>query len=151
MKNKVREICIYSISNNGIIKPRMYYKDAPHEYCNNDWLSILAFCTILLSIMSVALLKVSIVAFVLTLIPLACTATICMIIQQRIYQSCWNALYLKTKTEEQKKLRDDFLAQRENQIATLETLKNTPIGKLTSVQKERMEELEYTIKYQEFR
>ena len=151
MKDEIREICIYRIAENGIIKPRVYYKDSPHEYCTNDRLGVLAFCLTLLSVMSLFLTQISAVAFVFTLTPLLCTAIVCKVIQQRLYQKCWNELYLKTKTPEQKKLREDYLAQRENQIKTLETLKNTPIGKLTPMQKERMEELDYIIKYQEFR
>lgn len=151
MKDKIKEICIYRIAENGIIEPRVYYKDSPHEYCTNDWLGVLALCLTLLSIMSLFLTQISAVAFVLTLTPLLCTAIVCKVIQQRLYQKYWNELYLKTKTPEQEKLREDYLAQRENQIATLEALKNTPIGKLTSAQKERMEKLEYTIKYEEFR
>lgn len=151
MKDKAREVCIYRISNNGIIKPKMYYKDAPHEYCNNDWLSVLSFVLVCFCIISFVLLKVSLTVFLLVVIPLVCITAFCIALQQRIYQDSWNELYLKTKTPEQKKLREDYLAQRENQIATLETLKNTPIGKLTSVQKERMEELSYKIKYEEYR
>lgn len=151
MKDKVREICIYKIAENGTIKPRVYYKDSPHEYCTNDWLGVLAFCLTLLSVISLSLIKLSTIVFVVTLTPLLCVAIACRIIQQHLYQKYWNELYLKTKTSEQKKLREDYLAQRENQIATLETLKNTPIGKLTSAQKERMEKLEYTIKYEEYR
>ena len=151
MKVKIKEVCIYRIAENGIIKPRVYYKDSPHEYCTNDWLGALVPCLTLLSIMSLFLNQISAVAFVLTLTPLLCTAIVCKVIQQRLYQKYWNELYLKTKTPEQEKLREDYLAQRENQIATLEALKNTPIGKLTSAQKERMEELDYIIKYQEFR
>ena len=151
MKGKIREVCIYRIAENGIIEPKVYYRDSPHEYCTNDWLGVLAFCLTLLSVMSLFLTQISAVAFVLTLTPLLCTAIICKVIQQRLYQKYWNELYLKTKTPEQEKLREDYLTQRENQIKTLETLKNTPIGKLTSTQKERMEELDYIIKYQEFR
>lgn len=151
MKGKIREVCIYRIAENGIIEPRVYYRDSPHEYCTNDWLGVLALCLTLLSVMSLFLTQISAVAFVLTLTPLLCTAIVCEVIQQRLYQRYWNELYLKTKTPEQEKLREDYLAQRENQIATLEALKNTPIGKLTSAQKERMEKLEYTIKYEEFR
>lgn len=151
MKGKIREVCIYRIAENGVIEPRVYYRDSPHEYCTNDWLGVLALCLTLLSVMSLFLTQISAVAFVLTLTPLLCTAIVCKVIQQRLYQKYWNELYLKTKTPEQEKLREDYLAQRENQIATLEALKNTPIGKLTSAQKERMEKLEYTIKYQEFR
>lgn len=151
MKGKIREVCIYRIAENGIIEPRVYYRDSPHEYCTNDWLGVLALCLTLLSVMSLVLTRISAVAFVLTLTPLLCTAIVCKVIQQRLYQKYWNELYLKTKTPEQEKLREDYLAQRENQIKTLETLKNTPIGKLTFTQKERMEELDYIIKYQEFR
>lgn len=151
MKGKIREVCIYRIAENGIIEPKVYYRDSPHEYCTNDWLGVLAFCLTLLSVMSLLLTQISAVAFVLTLTPLLCTAIVCKVIQQRLYQKYWNELYLKTKTPEQEKLREDYLAQRENQIKTLEALKNTPIGKLTFTQKERMEELDYIIKYQEFR
>ena len=151
MKGKIREVCIYRIAENGIIEPKVYYRDSPHEYCTNDWLGVLTFCLTLLSVMSLFLTQISAVAFVLTLTPLLCTATVCKVIQQRLYQKYWNELYLKTKTPEQEKLREDYLTQRENQIKTLEALKNTPIGKLTSTQKERMEELDYIIKYQEFR
>lgn len=151
MKGKIREVCIYRIAENGIIEPKVYYRDSPHEYCTNDWLGVLALCLTLLSVMSLFLTQVSAVAFVLTLTPLLCTAIVCKVIQQGLYQKYWNELYLKTKTPEQEKLREDYLTQRENQIKTLETLKNTPIGKLTFTQKERMEELDYIIKYQEFR
>ena len=151
MKGKIREVCIYRIAENGIIEPKVYYRDSPHEYCTNDWLGVLTFCLTLLSVMSLFLTQISAVAFVLTLTPLLCTAIVCRVIQQRLYQKYWNELYLKTKTPEQEKLREDYLAQRENQIKTLEALKNTPIGKLTFTQKERMEELDYIIKYQEFR
>lgn len=151
MKDKIREVCIYRIAENGIIKPRVYYKDSPHEYCNSDWLSVLAFCLVCFCIVLIALIKLSLTVFLLTEIPLVCITVFCIALQKSIYQDSWNELYLKTKTQEQKKLRENYLAQRENQIATLEALKNTPIGKLTSAQKERMEKLEYTIKYEEYR
>lgn len=151
MKNKVREICIYKIAENGIIKPRVYYRDSPHEYCSSDFAGVIAFCLVCFCILSIILIKLSLLIFILTEIPLVCITTLCLILQHSIYQDKWNELCLKTKTPEQKKLREDYLAQRENQIATLETLKNTPIGKLTSAQKERMKELDYIIKYQEFR
>lgn len=152
MKDKVREVCIYRKEDNGEIRPRIYRR------CDRDWkyedeadfLAAIMWMLILDFLFTLPLMQIT--AWFLLFLSLPCLmfAVLFGYLEKRILDRCWNELYVKSKTAEQQKLKEDFIAQRENWITTCEGLKNTPIGKLTTSQKERMEKLEYDIKYLDF-
>lgn len=152
MKDKVREVCIYRKVDNGEIRPRIYRR------CDRDWkyedkadfLATIMWVFILTFLFTFPLIQIT--AWFLLFLSLPCLmfAVLFGYLEKRILDRCWNKLYLKSKTAEQQKLKEDFIVQRENWITTCEGLKNTPIGKLTTSQKERMEKLEYDIKYLDF-
>lgn len=149
MKDKVREVCIYKKEDNGEIRPRIYSR------CDRDWkyedkadfLAAIMWVFVLAFLFTLPLMQIT--AWFLLFLSLPCLmfAVLFGYLKERVLNRCWNELYVKSKTAEQQKLKEDFIVQRENWITTYEGLKNTPIGKLTTSQKERMEKLEYDIKY----
>lgn len=108
------------------------------------WVFVLAF------LFTLPLMQITAMFLLFLSLPCLMFAVLFGCLKEKILNRCWNELYLKSKTAEQQKLKEDFIAQRENWITTCEGLKNTPIGKLTTSQKERMEKLEYDIKYLDF-
>ena len=152
MKDKVREVCIYKKEDTGEIRPRIYRR------CDRDWkyedkadfLAAIMWVFVLAFLFTLPLMRIT--AWFLLFLSLPCLmfAVLFGCLKEKILNRCWNELYLKSKTAEQQKLKEDFIVQRENWIITCEGLKNTPIGKLTTSQKERMEKLEYDIKYLDF-
>ena len=152
MKDKIREICIYRKKDNGEIRPRIYRR------CDRDWkyedkadfLASIMLVFILMFLFTLPLIQITAWFLLFLSIPCLMFAVLFGCLKEKILNRCWNELYLKSKTEEQQKLKEDFINQRENWIITCEVLKNTPIGKLTTSQKERMEKLEYDIKYLDF-
>ena len=152
MKDKVREICMYRKEDNGEIRPRIYRR------CDRDWkyedkadfLAAIMWVFVLVLLFTLPLMQIT--AWFLLFLSLPCLmfAILFGYLKEKVLNRCWNELYLKSKTSEQQKLKEDFIVQRENWITTCECLKNTPIGKLTTSQKERMEKLEYDIKYLDF-
>ena len=152
MKDKVREICMYRKEDNGEIRPRIYRRcDRDWKYDDKaDFLAAIMWVFVLTFLFTLPLMQIT--AWLLLFLSLPCLmfAILFGCLKEKILNRCWNELYLKSKTEEQQKLKEDFIYQRENWITTCEGLKNTPIGKLTTSQKERMEKLEYDIKYLDF-
>ena len=152
MKDKVREVCIYTKEDNGEIRPRIYRRcDIDWKYEDKaDFLAAIMWVFVLTFLFTLPLMQIT--AWFLLFLSLPCLmfAVLFGCLKEKILNRCWNELYLKSKTEEQQKLKEDFIYQRENWITTCEGLKNTPIGKLTTSQKERMEKLEYDIKYLDF-
>lgn len=152
MKDKVREVCIYRKEDNGEIRPRIYRR------CDRDWkyedeadfLAAIMWMFILLFLFTLPVIQVTTWSLLFLSLPCLVLAILFGYLEKRILDRDWNELYLKSKTAEQQKLKENFIAQRENWITTCEGLKNTPIGKLTTSQKERMEKLEYDIKYLDF-
>ena len=152
MKDKVREVCIYRKEDNGEIRPRIYRR------CDRDWkyedkadfLASIMWIFVLLFLFTLPVIQVTAWSLLFSSLPCLVLAILFGYLEKRILDRCWNELYLKSKTEKQQKLKEDFIVQRENWITTCEGLKNTPIGKLTISQKERMEKLEYDIKYLDF-
>lgn len=152
MKDKISEICIYRKKDNGEIRPRIYRR------CDRDWtdedktdlLASIMWMFILLFLFTLPVIQVTAWSLLFLNLPCLVLAIIFGYLEKRILDRCWNELYLKSKTAEQQKFKEDFIAQRENWITTCEGLKNMPIGKLTTSQKERMEKLEYDIKYLDF-
>lgn len=152
MKDKVREVCIYRKEDNGEIRPRIYRR------CDRDWkyedkadfLAAIMWMFVLAFLFTLPVIQVTAWSLLFLSIPCLVFAILFGYLEKRILDRCWNKLYLKSKTAEQQKLKEDFIVQRENWITTCEGLKNTPIGKLTTSQKERMEKLEYDIKYLDF-
>ena len=152
MKDKVREVCIYRKVDNGEIRPRIYRR------CDRDWkyedkadfLAAIMWIFVLVFLFTLPMMQIT--AWLLLFLSLPCLmfAILFGYLKEKVLNRCWNELYLKSKTAEQQKLKEDFIYQRENWITTCEGLKNTPIGKLTTSQKERMEKLEYDIKYLDF-
>ena len=152
MKDKVREICMYKKKDNGEIRPRIYRRcDRDWEYeIKADFFAMIMW--IFISVLLFTLPLIQITSWFLLFLSLPCLmlAILFGCLKEKVLNRCWNELYLKSKTAEQQKLKEDFIYQRENWITTCEGLKNTPIGKLTTSQKERMEKLEYDIKYLDF-
>lgn len=152
MKDKVREVCIYTKEDNGEIRPRIYRR------CDRDWkyedkadfLAAIMWIFILMFLFTLPMMKITETWLLFFNLPCLMLAVLFGYLKERVLNRCWNELYLKSKTTEQQKLKEDFIVQRENWITTCEGLKNTPIGKLTTSQKERMEKLEYDIKYLDF-
>lgn len=149
MKDKVREVCIYKKEDNGEIRPRIYRRcDRDWKYDDKaDFLAAIMWAFVLTFLFTLLLMQI--IAWFLLFLSLPCLMFTVLFgcLKEKILNRCWNELYLKSKTAEQQKLKEDFIVQRENWITTCEGLKNTPIGKLTTSQKERMEKLEYDIKY----
>ena len=149
MKNKVREICIYRKEDNGEIRPRIYCR------CDRDWkyedkadfLAAIMWIFVLVLLFTLPLMQITYWFLLFLSLPCLMLAILFGGLKEKVLNRCWNELYLKSKTAEQQKLKEYFIYQRENRITTCEGLKNTPIGKLTTSQKERMEKLEYDIKY----
>lgn len=149
MKDKVREVCIYRKKDNGEIRPRIYRR------CDRDWkyedkadfLATIMWVFIFMFLFTLLLTQITPWFLLFASFPCLMLAVLFGYLKEMVLNKCWNELYLKSKTAEQQKLKEDFIAQRENWITTCEGLKNTPIGKLTTSQKERMEKLEYDIKY----
>ena len=149
MKDKVREVCIYRKEDNGEIRPRIYRR------CDRDWkyedkadfLAAIMWIFILMFLFTLLLTQITAWFLLFASFPCLMLAVLFGYLKEMVLNKCWNELYLKSKTTEQQKLKEDFIVQRENWITTCEGLKNTPIGKLTTSQKERMEKLEYDIKY----
>lgn len=152
MKDKVREICIYRKEDNGEIRPRIYRRcDRNWKYEDKaDFLAAIMWMFILTFLFTLPLMQITAWFLLFLSLPCLILATLFGYLKEMILNRCWNELYLKSKTAEQQKLKEDFIVQRENWITTCEGLKNTPIGKLTTSQKERMEKLEYDIKYLDF-
>ena len=152
MKNKVREICMYRKEDNGEIRPRIYRRcDRDWKYDDKaDFLAAIMWVFVLAFLFTLPLMKITAMFLLFFSLPCLILAVLFGYLKERVLNRCWNELYLKSKTEEQQKLKEDFIYQRENWITTCEGLKNTPIGKLTTSQKERMEKLEYDIKYLDF-
>ena len=152
MKDKVREVCIYTKEDNGEIRPRIYRR------CDRDWkyedkadfLAAIMWVFVLAFLFTLPLMQITAWFLLFASFPCLMLAVFFGYLKERVLNKCWNELYLKSKTVEQQKLKEDFIYQRENWITTCEGLKNTPIGKLTTSQKERMEKLEYDIKYLDF-
>ena len=152
MKDKVREVCMYRKEDNGEIRPRIYRR------CDRDWkyedkadfLAAIMWVFILTFLFTLPMMKITAWFLLFASFPCLMLAVLFGYLKERVLNKCWNELYLKSNTAEQQKLKEDFIAQRENWITTCEGLKNTPIGKLTTSQKERMEKLEYDIKYLDF-
>jgi hypothetical protein len=147
MKDKVREVCIYRKGDNGEIRPRIYRR------CDRDWkyedkadfLAAIMWAFVLTFLFTLPLMQITAWFLLFASFPCLMFAVLFGYLKERVLNRCWNELYLKSKTAEQ-----HFIVQRENWITTCEGLKNTPIGKLTTSQKERMEKLEYDIKYLDF-
>lgn len=152
MKDKIREVCIYRKEDNGEIRPRIYRRcDRDWKYDDKaDFLAAIMWMFILLFLFTLPVIQVTAWSLLFLSLPCLVLAILFGYLEKRILDRDWNELYLKSKTAEQQKLKEDFIAQRENWIITCEGLKNTPIGKLTTSQKERMEKLEYDIKYLDF-
>lgn len=152
MKDKVREICIYEKEDNGEIIPRIYRRcDRDWKYKDKaDFLAAIMWVFILMFLFTLPLMQITAWFLLFFSFPCLMLAVLFGYLEKRILDRCWNELYVKSKTAEQQKLKEDFIVQRENLITTCEGLKNTPIGKLTTSQKERMEKLEYDIKYLDF-
>ena len=152
MKDKVREVCMYRKEDNVEIRPRIYRR------CDRDWkyedkadfLAAIMWVFILMFLFTLPLIQITPWFLLFLSLPCLILAILFGCLKEKVLNRCWNELYLKSKTEEQQKLKEDFIYQRENWITTCEGLKNTPIGKLTTSQKERMEKLEYDIKYLDF-
>ena len=152
MKDKVREVCIYRKEDNGEIRPRIYRR------CDRDWkyedkadfLAAIMWVFVLAFLFTLPLMKITAMFLLFFSLPCLILAVLFGYLKERVLNRCWNELYVKSKTTEQQKLKEDFIVQLENWITTCEGLKNTPIGKLTTSQKERMEKLEYDIKYLDF-
>lgn len=152
MKDKVREVCMYRKGDNGEIRPRIYrrcdrdwkYDDKVDFFAAIMWVFVLAF------LFTLPLMQITAMFLLFLSLPCLMFAVLFGCLKERVLNRCWNELYIKSKTVEQQKLKEDFIDQRENLIITCEGLKNTPIGKLTTSQKERMEKLEYDIKYLDF-
>lgn len=149
MKDKVREVCIYRKVDNGEIRPRIYRRcDRDWKYDNKaDFLAAIMWVFIFMFLFTLLLTQITPWFLLFASFPCLMLAVLFGYLKEMVLNKCWNELYLKSKTAEQQKLKEDFIAQRENWITTCEGLKNTPIGKLTTSQKERMEKLEYDIKY----
>lgn len=149
MKDKVREVCMYRKEDNGEIRPRIYRR------CDRDWkyedkadfLAAIMWVFIFMFLFTLLLTQITPWFLLFASFPCLMLAVLFGYLKEMVLNKCWNELYLKSKTAEQQKLKEDFIYQRENWITTCEGLKNTPIGKLTTSQKERMEKLEYDIKY----
>lgn len=152
MKDKVREVCMYRKEDNGEIRPRIYRRcDRDWKYDDKvDFLAAIMWMFILTFLFTLPLMQITAWFLLLVSFPCLVLAILFGHLEKRILDRDWNELYLKSKTAEQQKLKEDFIVQRENWITTCEGLKNTPIGKLTTSQKERMEKLEYDIKYLDF-
>lgn len=152
MKDKVREICIYRKEDNGEIRPRIYRR------CDRDWkyedkadfLAAIMWMFVLAFLFTLPVIQVTAWSLLFLNLPCLLLAILFGYLEKRFLDRDWNKLYLKSKTAEQQKFKEDFIVQRENWITTCEGLKNMPIGKLTTSQKERMEKLEYDIKYLDF-
>lgn len=152
MKEKVREVCIYVKWDNGEIRPRIYRR------CDRDWkfdakadfFAAIMWIFVLVLLFTFPLMQITPWFLLFLSLPCLILAILFGCLKEKVLNRCWNELYLKSKTAEQQKLKEDFIYQRENWITTCEGLKNTPIGKLTTSQKERMEKLEYDIKYLDF-
>lgn len=152
MKDKVREVCIYRKKDNGEIRPRIYRRcDRDWKYDDKaDFLEDIMLAFVLTFLFTLPLMQITAWFLLFLSFPCLMFAVLFGYLKERVLNRCWNELYLKSKTAEQQKLKEDFIVQRENWIITCEVLKNTPIGKLTTSQKERMEKLEYDIKYLDF-
>lgn len=152
MKDKVREVCIYRKEDNGEIRPRIYRRcDRDWKYDDKaDFLAAIMWVFVLAFLFTLPLMQITAMFLLFLSLPCLMLAILFGCLKEKVLNRCWNELYLKSKTEEQQKLKEDFIYQRENWITTCEGLKNTPIGKLTTSQKERMEKLEYDIKYLDF-
>ena len=152
MKDKVREICMYRKEDNGEIRPRIYRRcDRDWKYGDKaDFLAAIMWVFVLVLLFTLPLIQITSWFLLFLSFPCLMLAILFGCLKEKVLNRCWNELYLKSKTEEQQKLKEDFIYQRENWITTFEGLKNTPIGKLTTSQKERMEKLEYDIKYLDF-
>lgn len=152
MKDKVREVCMYRKGDNGEIRPRIYRRcDRDWKYDDKaDFLAAIMWVFVLAFLFTLPLMQITAMFLLFLSLPCLMFAVLFGCLKERVLNRCWNELYVKSKTVEQQKLKEDFIAQRENWIITCEGLKNTPIGKLTTSQKERMEKLEYDIKYLDF-
>lgn len=152
MKDKVREVCMYRKEDNGEIRPRIYRRcDRDWKYDDKaDFLAAIMWVFVLAFLFTLPLMQITAMFLLFLSLPCLMFAVLFGCLKERVLNRCWNELYVKSKTVEQQKLKEDFIAQRENWIITCEGLKNTPIGKLTTSQKERMEKLEYDIKYLDF-
>ena len=152
MKDKVREICMYRQQDNGEIRPRIYGRcDRNWKYDDKaDFLAAIMWVFVLVLLFTLPLIQITSWFLLFLSLPCLMLAILFGCLKEKVLNRCWNELYVKSKTEEQQKLKEDFIVQRENWITTCEGLKNTPIGKLTTSQKERMEKLEYDIKYLDF-
>lgn len=115
-----------------------------------DFLATIMWLFILTLVFTLPLMQITAMFLLFLSLPCLMFAILFGCLKEKILNRCWNELYLKSKTAEQQKLKEDFIAQRKNWITTCEGLKNTPMGKLTTSQKERMEKLEYDIKYLNF-
>jgi len=152
MKDKISEICIYRKEDNGEIRPCIYRRcDRNWTYENKtDFLASIMWAFILIFLFTLPVIQVTAWSLLFLSLPCLMLAILFGYLEKRILDKDWNELYLKSKTVEQQKLKENFIVQRENWITTCEGLKNMPIGKLTTSQKERMEKLEYDIKYLDF-
>lgn len=152
MKDKVREVCMYRKEDNGEIRPRIYRRcDRDWKYDDKaDFLAAIMLVFVLAFLFTLPLIQITSWFLLFLSLPCLMLAILFGCLKEKVLNRCWNELYLKSKTEEQQKLKEDFIYQRENWITTCEGLKNIPIGKLTTSQKERMEKLEYDIKYLDF-
>ena len=149
MKDKVIEVCIYRKEDNGEIRPRVYNRyDGDWKYEKKaDFLATIMWLFILTLVFTLPLMQITAMFLLFLSLPCLMFAILFGCLKEKILNRCWNELYLISKTAEQQNLKEDFIAQRKNWITTCEGLKNTPMGKLTTSQKERMEKLEYDIKY----
>ena len=152
MKDKIIEVCIYVKKDNGEIRPRIYRRsDRDWKYENKaDLFAAIMWLFILIFLFTLPMMKITPWFLLFLNFPCLIIAALFSCLKDMILNRCWNELYSQSKTIEQQKLKEDFIAQRENWITTCDGLKNTPIGKLTTSQKERMEKLEYDIKYLDF-
>lgn len=152
MKDRISEICIYRKKDNGEIRPRIYRRcDRNWQYEDKaDFLASIMWVFILTFLFTLPVIHVTVWSLLFLNLPCLVLAILFGYLEKRILDRDWSELYLKSKTAEQQKLKEDFIVQRENWITTCEGLKNMPIGKLTTSQKERMEKLEYDIKYLDF-
>lgn len=149
--SKDKKLCVYKIGNNGRIFPRIYYKDG-HDYLSEkaDIIQMIIVAEVVLLALSFCFVQISMWFLLCVSAPLFIILVALIIVRHRVVEDDWTELLIKTKSEEQQKLRQDYLEQRENEKKTFEYLNNTPTGKLSTKELKYLQELDCSLKYEYF-
>lgn len=148
---KKRELCIYKKGNSGRIFPRIYYKDG-YDYHSGkaDIIQMIIVAEVVLLALSFCFVQISKWFLLWVSAPLLVILVVLIAVRHRVVEDDWTELFIKTKSEEQQKLRQDYLEQRENEKKTFEYLNNMPTGKLSTKELKYLQKLDYNLKYEYF-